>query len=181
MSGNSFVMTCAAMAICFFCGCETVTVPPSPTGTQVVDSGEVILGGAEDVTMYDLESAARQLMSKMLANAGFKRNYSAKKKAKGSLPVVIVGDIENRMPPGVRCKSRLEIVRDGIVRTALFDSGLFVVVSAAAESPADYKVVGDFRQELDAGGFYSYYLRLAVLDMENDVRVWESTQKATKR
>ena len=177
----STVMLCAVGTLCCLCGCETVTIPPEPDGTQVVEPGDVVVGKPTDVTMYDLESASRQLISKMLANAEFKRNYNVAKKARGRLPIIIIGDIEARMPPGVRMKARLEIVRDGVVRTSLLNSGLFTIKSAGAESSPDYILIGDFREESDTGGFHSQYLRLAIQNIESGEIVWEEMQKVVKR
>lgn len=179
MKAKSFAMLCTAAVVCALCGCETITVPPETSGTTYVEPGEPVLGKPDDITMYDLESAARQLMSKMLANDEFRRKYGATRKKKGIRPVVIVGGIRNLLD-GVRIKERLDMIRDSVIRSSLTDSGLFTVKKTSAEKSPDYMVTGDFRGEADTGGFYSQYLRLEIQDVENDEIIWEGTQKVVK-
>lgn len=169
-----------AMALGILCGCETVIVPPEPRNdVRQGDPTEPFLGRPQDVTMYSLESSARQLMADMRANAEFKRNYAAKKRTmKNARPAVIVGDIKNGATSHVQ--HRLNIVRDTVVRTELLNSGLFTILSNDAESSPDYIVNGDFRDIPEFDGRHNHYLYIRIKDFETDVIIWEGFRKNVK-
>ena len=83
--GNGVWRCCAVMALGILCGCETVVVPPKPRNdARQGDPAEPFFGRPQDVTMYSLESSARQLIADMKANAEITRNYEIKKTAKNT-------------------------------------------------------------------------------------------------
>ena len=184
---------------------EPMVRPVSGGTARYVSPGEVISGDASAATMYDLDSAAQSLLAKMRKSALFTRQYQKVRAAKGDdLPVIVLGNIDNRTT--CRIQDRLDSVRD-MVRASLFESDLFVVKDdqAAAtiaarilqseagglengaalsalgehESP-DFLVLGDFRAFADAGGFYTYRLRLAVHSLATGAVVWEGVETKIK-
>ena len=129
--------------------------------------------------MYGLESATRQLMADMRANAQFKGSYEAKKGATGDArPAVIVGDIKNGTTSHVQ--NRLNVVRDTVVRTELLNSGLFTILSKDAEAAPDYVVMGDFRDIPESDGRHNHYLYIRIKDVKTDVIIWEGVKKNVK-
>lgn len=196
------IATAAAIALA---GCATKTVPPKPTGTGYQSPGEIVTGWPGEVTMYDLESSAQQLIGKMLSSPQFAKNYNAVKESnEGRLPIAVIGNIENKT--GERVLGRLIAVGDTI-RAALFDSGLFGAKDDAAtdaiksriirgadggledgalvqlmethESP-DFIVLGDFRHFEDVGGYHTFRLRLAIHSLTTGKVVCEGTQTRVK-
>ncbi|MBQ4481242.1 MAG: hypothetical protein IJJ33_17230 [Victivallales bacterium] len=172
--------------------------------TQYVNPDEIIAGSAETMTMYDLESSTRQLMERMLAHPQFIANYNAVKDARGQLPIVVIGNIENKTTE--RIQSRLVAVGD-TVRVALFDSELFEVRDDQAASaiksrivdgvdgglendalvqtmgmsePPDFIILGDLRHFSDVGGYHTYRLRLSIQDFRSNTVVWEGIQTKVK-
>lgn len=171
---------CAAMALGILCGCETVVVPPAPKDDVCQgDPAEPFVGRPQDVTMYSLESSARQLMADMRENAEFKRNYETKRRSKNNVrPVVIVGDIKNGATSHVQ--HRLNVVRDTVVRTELLNSGLFTILSNDAELSPDYVVNGDFRDVPESDGRHSHYLYMRIKDLKDSAIIWEGFRKNVK-
>lgn len=184
------------------CGCETV--PPQQTGTRYVDSSEVIAGEPTSATMYDLETAVQNLMSKMRASPRFSENYAAAKKTKGTLPIVVLGNIENKTAD--RIQGRLDAMRDTI-RTSLYDTGLVevkddeaseairariirgadgglesgaLVQNLGKQDAPDFIVLGDMRHFTDVGGYHTYRLRLAIHSLTTGKVVWEGIQTMVK-
>lgn len=192
------------IAMLLACGCETVTVPPRSTGTQYLDPNEVIAGKPSEATMYDLETAVQNLMSKMRGNSRFIENYTAAKKAKGGLPIIVPGNIENLT--GDRIQRRLNAIRDS-VRVALFNTGLFevkddeaseairariirgadggletssLVQTLGKQEAPDFIVLGDMRHFMDVGGYHTYRLRLAIHSLRTGKIIWEDIQTMVK-
>ena len=185
-------------------GCTTTTVPPRPAGTQYVSVSTVIAGRPDVPTMYDLESSAQQLMSRMRSSPRFVENYNVAKNAKGRIPLVVIGNIENKTKE--RVQGRLDSVCDTL-RASLYDTGLFEVKDDEAgeailsritrgadggletsslvqfvgtqDSP-DYILLGDFRHFEDVGGYHTYRLRLAIHDIATGKVVWEGVQTQVK-
>lgn len=184
------------------CGCETV--PPRQTGTRYVNSDEVISGKPTETTIYDLETSVRNLMSKMRGNPRFTENYNAAKRAKGALPIVVLGNIENKTTD--RIQDRLDAMRDTI-RTSLYDTGLVeikddeaseairsriirgadggletgsLVQNLGKQDSPDFLVLGDLRHFTDVGGYHTYRLRLAIHSLTTGKIVWEGIQTMVK-
>lgn len=172
--------------------------------TQYVDPNTVIPGAAAQPTMYDLESSAQRLMERMLAHPQFNANYNAVKSSKGGLPIVVIGNINNKTTE--RLQRRLDDVGD-TVRTALFNSTLFEVkddeVADAIKSRIlrgaddglensslvqlmgthdvpDFIILGDFRHFSDVGGYHTYRLRLALYNLKTGTIIWEGIQTMIK-
>ena len=171
---------CAIIALGVLCGCETVVVPPKPRiDARQGDPTEPFFGRTQDVTMYGLESSARQLIADMRANAEFQRNYKTKKKAKRNVrPTVIVGDIKNSTESHIQ--DRLDIVRNTVVRTELLNSGLFTILPKDAESSPDYVVNGNFNDVPESDGRHNHYLYIRVKDFKTDAVIWEGFRKNVK-
>ena len=171
---------CAAMTLGIICGCETVVVPPAPKNdARQVDPAGPFFGRPEDVTMYSLESSARQLIADMKANAEFRRYYEMKKTAKKTTrPTVIVGDIQNSTTK--RIFHRLVTVRDTVVRPELLNTGLFTIMSEDAESAPDYAVHGEFREVPESDGRYNHYLYIRIKDVHSGAKIWEGVRKNVK-
>lgn len=186
------------------CGCETVTVPPQQTGTRYVNANEVVAGEPTSATMYDLETAVQNLMSKMRGSPRFSWNYNAAKKAKGALPIVVLGNIENKTTD--RIQGRLDAMRDTI-RTSLYDTGLVevkddeaseairsriirgadgglesgsLVQNLGRQDAPDFIVLGDMRHFTDVGGYHTYRLRLAIHSLATGKVIWEGIQTMVK-
>ena len=202
------VVGCVVMPVSFIvgvmltCGCETI--PPRQTGTQYENPGEVIAGKPTEMTMYDLETAVQSMMSKMRGNPRFSENYNAAKKAKGTLPIVVLGNIENKTAD--RIQGRLDAMRDTI-RTSLFDTGLLeikddeaseairsriirgadseletsaLVQTLGKQDAPDFILLGDIRHFTDVGGYHTYRLRLAIHSMITGKIIWEGIQTMIK-
>ena len=172
---------CAVIALGILCGCETVVVPPKPRNdVRQGDPAEPFFGRTQDVTMYGLESSARQLLSDMKANAEFQSNYETKKRARKNVrPTVIIGDIKNNAT-GNRVQDRLDIVRNTVVRTELLNSGLFTILPKDAESSPDYIVNGNFNDVPESDGRHNHYLYIRVKDFKTDAIIWEGFRKNVK-
>lgn len=187
-----------------FVGCATETIPPKPTGTQYVPPTEVVAGSPQLLTMHDLDSSVQQLMAKMRSNSRFTENYNAIKSAKGKIPLVVIGNIENKTTE--RLQGRLDAVGDAI-RASLYDSGLFdvkdddasraivsriirgaddgvedssLVQSLGTQDPPDFIVLGDLRHFEDVGGYHTYKLHLAFHNLKTGKVVWEGIQTRVK-
>lgn len=181
------------------CGCVVETLPPRTGGTQYISPSEQITGNPQALTMYDLDSSVQTLIQKMTAHPQFAKNYRAVKAAKGKLPVVCLGLLENKTTNG-EVRSRLRAANDTI-RTSLYDTGLFevkddeaadaiksriirgadggfenageLVSSFGEQEPPDFIVLGDLRHFEDVGGYHTYKLRLAIHSLKTGKIVWE--------
>ena len=172
--------------------------------TQYVDPNTVIPGAAAQPTMYDLESSAQRLMERMLAHPQFIANYNVAKATKGGLPIVVIGNIENKTTE--RVQGRLDAVGE-TVRATLFNSALFevkddeaadaiksriirgadggletgsLVQAMGTHDMPDFIVLGDLRHFSDVGGYHTYRLRLALYDLKTGKIIWEGIQTSVK-
>ena len=172
---------------------------------RYVDSGTVVTGTADKVTMYELESSAQMLMQKMLVHPQFVANYNAVKAEKGQLPIVVIGNIDSKIK-GVHIQGRLDAVGESL-RVALFNSALFdvkddeaadaiksrIVRSAdggletgelfqlmGTHNSPDFIVLGDLRHFKDVGGYHTYRLRLALHSLRTGKILWEGIQTKVK-
>ena len=171
---------CAVMALTILCGCETIVVPPKPEhDARQGDPAEPFFGRTQDVTMYGLESSARQLIADMKANVEFTRNYETRKTAKtNGRPTVIIGDIKNAT--GSHIQDRLDIVRNTVVLTELLNSGLFTMLPKDAETSPDYVVNGNFNDVPESDGRHNHYLYIRIKDFKTDAIIWEGFRKNIK-
>ena len=198
-----FASLCAAA----LCGCVSNPPPPKPLPkgpAQYVPEGEVINGRASEMTMYDLETATQELLAKMRKSALFTQNYTAVKAKKGALPVIVVGNIENRTTS--RIQDRLDTVRE-IVNTSLYEMDLFEVKDDTASSQIaarilqsetsglengaavaalgthdspDFMLIGDLSAFKDFGGYHTYKLHLAIHNLATGKVVWQGIQTKIK-
>lgn len=191
-----------SVAAFVLCGCETL--PPRQTGTRYMGPGEVVSGKPTETTIYDLETSVQNLMSKMRGNPRFTENYNAAKNAKGALPIVVLGNIENKTTD--RIQDRLDAMRDTI-RASLYDTGLVevkddeaseairsriirgadggletgsLVQNLGRQDSPDFIVLGDLRHFTDVGGYHIYRLRLAIHSLTTGKVVWEGIQTMVK-
>ena len=197
----------AFFVVAILCGCTTNPPSPKPLPkgpAQYVPQGEVINGRADAMTMYDLETATQELLMKMRKSAVFNQNYTAVKTKKGALPVIVVGNIENRTTS--RIQGRLDTVRE-IVNTSLFEMDIFEVKDDAAsnqiasriiqsetsglengalvaslgthDSP-DFLLVGDLSAFKDYGGYHTYKLHISIHNLATGKVVWKGIQTKIK-
>ena len=195
MRKNGSMLLLVAVAACgFVCGC----VEPR---ARCVDPGEIVSGAPESPTMYDLETSVRTLMHKMLSSPQFSKNYSAAKAAKGGQPpIVVIGNIANKTTE--RIQGRLDAVGETL-RSALFESSLFevkddeageaiasriqhgadvglvdgtLVQSMGTQESPDFIVLGDLRHFADVGGYHTYCLRIAFLNLRTGEVVGEGRE-----
>lgn len=202
---NVMIASLCAAAVC---GCVSNSPQPQPLPqgpAQYVPNGEVINGKASEMTMYDLETATQELLAKMRKSALFTQKYNAAKaKKKGALPVIVVGNIENRTTS--RIQDRLDTVRE-IVNTSLFEMDLFDVKDDAASSQIaarilqsetgglengaavnalgthdspDFMLIGDLSSFKDYGGYHTYKLHIAIHDLSTGKVVWQGIQTKIK-
>ena len=197
----------ASIFAAILCGCATNPPPPKPLPkgpAQYVPEGEVINGRASEMTMYDLETATQELLAKMRKSQLFTQNYTTVKTAKGALPVVVVGNIENRTTS--RIQDRLDTVRE-IINTSLYEMDLFEVKDDTASSQIaarilqsqtgglengglvssigthdspDFMLIGDLSAFKDFGGYHTYKLHLAIHNLKTGKIVWQGMQTKVK-
>ncbi|MGN0847287.1 MAG: hypothetical protein ACI4RA_07890 [Kiritimatiellia bacterium] len=205
-----FILILAVPAMVITSGCMTPvrieTDPPRIEGTQYGSPNQVVGGTADHATFYDLNSAAKALVSKFVAHPVFAANYKTlKAKKKDALPIIEVARFDN-LTTDARVRSLLPSVED-TVRSALFDTGLFEVKNEAAsgtvkdrilrgadgglengalvqtigthESP-DYLLMGDVRQFRDEGGIHTYRFHLSAQDLATGKVVWEGIETRVK-
>lgn len=191
------------------CGCVPNTYPRAeslPKGpAQYVPTGEVVNGIASEVTMYDLETATQELLTKMRKSTLFTQKYDeAKAKKNGVLPIIVVGNIDNRTTS--RIQDRLDTVRE-IINTSLFEMDIFDVKDDAAsnqiaariiqsqkngledgglvnvlgthDSP-DFLLVGDLSSFKDYGGYHTYKLHISIHSLTTGKVVWKGIQTKVK-
>ncbi len=201
---NKAIIASLAAALC---GCAVNPPPPKPLPkgpAQYVPEGEVINGRASEMTMYDLETATQDLLAKMRKSNLFTQNYTTVKTAKGALPVIVVGNIENRTSD--RIQGRLDTVRE-IINTSLFEMDLFevkddtaasqiaarmlqsqtsglengsLVSSIGTHDSPDFMLIGDLSAFKDFGGYHTYKLHLAIHNLKTGKVVWQGIQTKIK-
>ena len=148
-------------------GCVT-KIPPSGGG-----------GSLGSLSMYDLESATKSLMSKMLGHPRFKKEYEIAKSANnGKSPVVRIGELRSRLE-GEHVQSHLNLVGDMIL-DALYDSDLFNLDGEAMELDPDFTVKGTIARPV---GEVDYYLNIELHSKNGELSngcLWRDTQKLVK-
>ena len=192
------------------CGC--VAPPPSepPQRAVYADPNGIVAGTAGKATMYDLESAAVELMEQMRSNSRFSEEYSAATNALQHAsppkrrPMIVVAFLENRTTQ--RVQGRLDAVRDTIA-SSLFNSGLFDVKDDEATAKIlgrivrgvdggmekgtllqtigerdapDFMLTGEFRHFEDFGGVHTYRLALAIHSLKTGQTIWQGIQTKVK-
>ena len=197
----------AGLCAAALCGCVSTPPPPKPLPkgpAQYVPEGEVINGRASEMTMYDLETATQEILTKMRKSQLFTQNYTTVKTAKGALPVIVVGNIENRTSS--RIQGRLDTVRE-IINTSLYEMDLFEVKDDTASSQIasrilqsqtsglengapvssigthdspDFMPIGDLSAFKDFGGYHTYKLHLAIHNLKTGKVVWQGIQTKIK-
>jgi len=193
-----------ATAVVLAAGCQTAQPKPP---VQYVNQGTVIAGRAQNATMYDLESAANDLLMKMRTSKVFERNYGNIKLREGGKPVIDFGNIENRTTS--RIQGRLDSLRD-TVRVSLMEMDLFeskdiqsfgdmtdriqssdlngledgsLMESMGTHKSPSLMFKGDLRQFDDEGydgTHYTYKLHLQLLDLKTGRVVWEGIETKIK-
>ena len=197
----------AMLGVGFLCGCASTMPPPKPLPkgpAQYVPQGEVINGQADAMTMYDLETATQELLMKMRKSAVFNHNYMSVKNKKQALPVIVVGNIENRTSS--RIQGRLDTVRE-MINASLFEMDIFEVKDDAASSQIaarilqsetgglengsavaalgthdspDFMLIGDLSSFKDFGGYHTYKLHLSIHNLATGKIVWKGIQTKIK-
>lgn len=151
---------CAAIVLCSLCGCETVTVPHTPTTIPKTNYNAIA-------------SATDKLMMDMRKSPAFNRNYLnvKKKKALGCLPAIVVREIDL-----LQTDIRLDpvIVRN-TVQSSLNEAGLFDVRSDGFNGAVDYDVSGYIKSD-GAVDNPSYHLWLKLQDRNSGSMIWSGTE-----
>ena len=200
MNKSIFAILCAAVVG----GCQP---PPQKPRVQYVEQGTVIAGKAQNATMYDLESAANDLLMKMRTSKVFEKNYNNIKLREGGKPVIDFGNVENKTTN--RIQGRLDSLRD-TMRVSLMEMDLFeskdmqsfgdisdrmvasetngledgsLVESMGSHKSPSLMFKGELRQfsdEDEAGTHHIYKLRLALYDLKTGRVVWEGIETKIK-
>lgn len=87
---------CAAIALGVLCGCETVTVPPTPDGMEYLPHDTVVAGKPGDATIYDLKRLVKEILEEIKADNDFMGALTAMKSEKGRPPNLVVANIDNK-------------------------------------------------------------------------------------
>ena len=195
----------AAVAVAVLAGCQTQ--PPPNHKPQYIPQGTVIPGRAHNATMYDLESAANELLMKMRTSKVFERNYNNVKLREGGKPIIDFGNIANMTTS--RIQDRLDSLRDTL-RVSLMEMDLFVskdiqsfdkmkgrIIDTETNGLEDGSLVeglgthkspslmfwGDlhqFKDEGDDGTVHTYKLHLQLDDLRTGAVVWEGIETKIK-
>lgn len=191
---------CAIMALGALCGCETVTVPPKPTGTQYPPPDTVVKGDYKLATMYDLERLVLMMLDKMNADLDFMDDYNVVKVAKKKKPHLIVALVDNKSPDAW-IRDRCGPMRDSInerlshlFRLKNDDNSLvladriFIEVTGGntdankqiTDDSLDFYMRTKVRNDLEGVGVHLYKLHITLNNLHTGDVVWESTQKFYK-
>ena len=159
-------------------------------------------------TIYDLKTCVANLVQKMQNDEGFREAYDLKMAKKRSLPVLQIGNIENKTTERVTQKlqsarRRLEIA---LRKTRLFDitddaastesvsdtiAGSIVTNAEVGlkgdDNPqhfgehvsADYQIYGRYRKFHD-GDRYTYELSLQLIDIATGKQIWSDLAEVAK-
>lgn len=205
---TSRIVILAAMSVAV-CGCVTSQSSEPPRKAVYADPNGIVAGTADKATMYDLESAAVELMEQMRASPRFSEEYAdatnAMRQAKSAKrrPMIVVAFLENRTTQ--RVQGRLDAARDTISHS-LFNSGLFDVKDDEATSKLlgrivwgvdggmekgtllqtigerdapDFMLTGELRQ-FDDGGVHTYRLALAIHSFKTGATIWQGVHTRVK-
>lgn len=97
MDINNIVWAClSAIALGVLCGCETVTIPPKPVGTEYLLPDTIVPGEPGDATIYDLKRLVKEILDEIKADNDFMVALSAMKSEKGRMPDLVVAHIDNK-------------------------------------------------------------------------------------
>ena len=200
-------LICAVAALA---GCDTPQSLGSPQKAAYADPNAIVAGSAGAATMYDLESAAVELMEQMRSSPRFSEEYAAATNALQHAspprrrPMIVVAYLDNRTTQ--RVQDRLDAVRDTI-SASLFNSGIFDVkddeatskilgrivwgVDGGMENGAllqtigerdapDFMLTGELRHFEDSGGVHTYRLALAIHSFKTGKTIWQGIQTRVK-
>ena len=207
MDKNNIVWTClSSIALGILCGCETVTVPPEPTGTQHIGTDIVVPGRPDKVTMYDLDRLIVETMTKLNNCTEFEEAYnSVREKKNGAKPRLIIANFDNKTSDG-DTRRKLNAARD-FIKEWLYNSGRFsirdddasivlaydifeiVVGSSEVSVPVtanslDFYLRGELvpisPSSLDYGEKYQYRLEVTMYSLHDGDILWTGIQKLGK-
>ena len=200
------------LTVLLMAGCGCVASQPSepPRKAVYADPNGIVAGRAGEATMYDLESAAVELMEQMRSSPRFSEEYSAVTNAlqhaspRKRRPMIVVAFLENRTTQ--RVQGRLDAVRDTIA-ASLFNSGIFDVKDDEATAKIlgrivrgvdggmekgtllqtigerdapDFMLTGELRHFEDFGGIHTYRLSLAIHSLKTGRTIWQGIQTKVK-
>ena len=171
----------AALAMTLAVGCAS-----DPHGkAKYLPGGEVISGSPNAVTVYDLDTAVKNLMSRMRAHPMFVRNYELIKTEKGEKPLLQVLPIDCRCPSSSFARGRLNVLRDRVCQS-VFESDLFALRDAVmsealqdAEVP-DCVLRGSLAGFRERSGCYVYRLQLVLTDPKTTAVLWQGSDTFLK-
>ena len=191
-------------------GCVAPQPSEPPRKAVYADPNSIVAGTAGKVTMYDLESAAVELMEQMRSSPRFSEEYAAATNALQHAsppkrrPMIVVAFLDNRTTQ--RIQGRLDAVRDTI-SASLFNSGIFDVknddvaakilgritwgvdggmekstlLQTIGERDApDFMLTGELRHFEDVGGVHTYRLALAIHSLKTGRTIWQGIQTKVK-
>ena len=191
-------------------GCVAPSPSEPPRKAVYADPNGIVAGSAGAATMYDLESAAVELMEQMRATPRFSEEYAAVTNALQHAsppkhrPMIVVAFLENRTTQ--RVQGRLDAVRDTI-SASLYNSGLFDVKDDEATAKIlgriirgvdggmekgtllqtigerdapDFMLTGELRHFEDFGGVHTYRLALAIHSLKTGRTIWQGIQTRVK-
>ena len=199
-----------AVMLVAVCGC-IVSQPSEPSRkAEYADPNAIVAGTAGKATMYDLESAAVELMEQMRSNPRFSEEYAAVTNALQHAsppkrrPMIVVAFLENRTTQ--RVQGRLDAVRDTIA-ASLYNSGIFDVKDDEATAKIlgrivrgvdggmekgtllqtigerdapDFMLTGELRHFEDFGGVHTYRLSLAIHNLKTGATIWQGIRTKVK-
>jgi len=199
-----------ALLLALVVGCASHQSPEPPRKAVYADPNGIVAGTAGKATMYDLESAAVELMEQMRSSPRFSEEYAAATNAlqhespPRRRPMIVVAFLENRTTQ--RVQGRLDAVRDTI-SAALYNSGVFDVKDDEATSKIlgrivrgvdggmengtllqtvgerdapDFMLTGELRHFEDFGGVHTYRLALAIHSFKTGKMIWQGIQTRVK-
>jgi len=145
------------------------------------ENGDIVVGYADEATMYDLDTAAQNLMRQMRESDVFKRAYAEFAKGKTTKPTLKIGVIGSRV--NIDVQYRLDSIRN-IVSISMYESELFNVHDtqvASGDIREDAVITGDLRRFIDNGGYYVYRLHFCLCERVTGKVMWEGAETVVKR
>ncbi len=203
-------LTGCATLLATLSGCVASQPTEPPRQVVYADPNGSVAGTAGKAMMYDLKSAAVELMEQMRSSPRFSEEYSAVTNALQHAsppkrrPMIVVAFLENATT--LRVQGHLDAVRNTIA-ASLFNSGVFDVKDDEATAKIlgrivrgvdggmekgtllqtigerdapDFMLTGELRHFEDFGGVHTYCLSLAIHSLKTGRTIWQGIQTKVK-